>query len=161
MTAYVRREKARVCPVHQVILSRAMEELEEYGYFAKSDVIEACGMEAVSEAIRWDYILEFLKDDGKLELVPLAEGFWHMTPEQRKHRPEQALAIGHAKKAVGYGLVELDGGALAVRQLEFRRSCANGHVKSTESYFREIVKHIQLEHKKTPQITSGEVIEAK
>ena len=123
---YLKREVAKQCPAHQAVMEVAANHLMEHGYFAKEDVIKESGMYAVSEALRWDYIAEFLKEDQDCDLIPLSPKFWNMTTEERVAKPGSALAGGHGAKTAGYALVGICEGALAVRKLMQRRQMANG-----------------------------------
>jgi hypothetical protein len=142
---YLRREQAKACPVHKAVLEICLDELAEYGYFAKEDVIKQSGMIAVSESLRWDYLAEFIKSDGACELIPLAPRFWKMKPQQRVLEPEKAIAGGHGKKTAGYAMVGVDGGALAVRRLEHKRNLANGVGKAFRNFADELTKRELLE----------------
>ena len=64
---FLRREVARKCPVHQAVLDESLNQLAEYGYFSKNDIIEQIGMPAMAEAVRWEYVAEFNKQDGACE----------------------------------------------------------------------------------------------
>jgi len=142
---YVRKDDARKCPVHTAVLEEANNQLAEYGYFAKSDVVKDVGMIVMTDSIRWDYLAEFIKEDGKCELIPLAQRFWKMKADERVAHPEQAIAMGHGKKTMGYALVSCAGGALAIRRLEHKRSMANGVGKAFRLFADELVKRDLLE----------------
>jgi len=149
---WLRREVARKCPVHQAVLEEALIQLAEYGYFSKTDIIKDVGMVAMSESIRWDYISEFIKEDGSCELIPLARRFWNMNPNQRIMEPEKAIAGGHGKKTAGYALVSVDGGALAIKRLEHKRGMANGVGKAFRKYADALVKRDLLTEPKNRQL---------
>jgi len=117
-----------------MLLEMANDELADVGYFRKDALLERARMSAMSSAIRWDYIADFVKEDGKCELIPLAARFWRMSPEDRIVKPEKALAGGHGKKTAGYALVSVEHSALAVRQLKNKRSLANGVGKAFRHY---------------------------
>jgi len=145
MSKYLRREDAKSCPAHQAVMECAADELAEYGYFSKDDVIKESGMFAVRSALRWDYIAEFIKDEQNCELIPLSPKFWNMTPDERIAHPEKALAGGHGAKTSGYALVSVDGGALAVQKLSQRRSMANGTGKAFRTFADALVQRDLLE----------------
>lgn len=142
---YLRKDDARKCPVHQAVIETAADELMEYGYFHKEDVIKSSGMFAVRAALRWDYISEFIKEDQDCELIPLSSSFWDMTSQERMDAPEKALAGGHGAKTCGYALVGIDNGALAVRKLYQKRNMANGTGKAFRNFADELVKRELLE----------------
>ncbi len=147
-TKYLRREVARACPVHQMVLDRAMDDLAEYGYFSKQDVVKESGMIAMVDSIRWDYLAEFIREDGRCELVPLAARFWKMKPTERLLFPERAIAGGHGKKTAGYALVTLDNGNLAIEQLERKRSVTNGVGQAFNKYRTELDQRNLLDEDK-------------
>ena len=128
-----------------------MDELHSHGYFHKQEVLEQLSFEAVAEAIRWDYISEFIRDDLSEEIVPLAQAFWtgtkadkaakrKITPELRKKNPGAYLAMGHGKRTAGYALVSVDDHRLAVKHLAFKRSLANGVGTSFRDFATELQK---------------------
>jgi len=148
---WLRKEKARLCPIHQAVLEATLDELHSHGYFHKQEVLEQLSFEAVAEAIRWDYISEFIRDDLSEEIVPLAQAFWtgtkadkaakrKITPELRKKNPGAYLAMGHGKRTAGYALVSVDDHRLAVKHLAFKRSLANGVGTSFRDFATELQK---------------------
>ena len=150
---WLRKEKARLCPIHQAVLQTTLDELHTHGYFHKQEVLEQLSFDAVAEAIRWDYISEFIRDDLSEEIVPLAQAFWtgtkadkaakrKITPELRKKNPGAYLAMGHGKRTAGYALVSVDDHRLAVKHLSFKRNLANGVGTS----FREFATELQKRH---------------
>lgn len=141
---YIRKITARRCPVHQTLLELANDELADIGYFNKDDLLAKSRMSAMSASIRWDYLADFIKEDGGCELVPLAARFWRMTPEDRIRKPEKALAGGHGKKTAGYALVSIDNSALAVKQLKRKRGMANGVGKAFRRFADELETHDDL-----------------
>ena len=153
---WLRKTKARVCPIHQAVLQSACDELHKHGYFSKDEVLEGLGFGAVAEAIRWDYIAEFIRDEEDEEIVPLAQAFWtgtkadkaakrQITPELRKKNPGAYLAMGHGKRTAGYALVSVDDHRLAVKHLAFKRSLANGVGTSFREFATELQKRNALE----------------
>jgi len=153
---YLRRESARKCPAHQAILEEALDQLAEYGYFSKDDIVTAAGFptQLSDSYLRWDYIIEFLKEDGDCELIPLAARFWKMKPNQRMLEPEKAIAGGHGKKTAGYALVSVDNGALAVKRLAHKRSLANGVGKAFRKYADALVKRDLLAEPETRKLAN-------
>jgi hypothetical protein len=125
---YLRREVARGCPVHKIVMEEAGRELEQHGFFSKEDVLDSCRMSAMAESIRWDYVKEFLQEDNLTELIPLASSFFkrHST-KSVEVRPEKFLAMGHGKKTAGYACVRAQANEpLVICRLEQRRSLSNG-----------------------------------
>lgn len=154
---YLRKADAIKCPVHQAILQQACDELHEHGYFNKQEVVESLSFGAVSEAIRWDYISEFIRDELDQDLVPLAQAFWtgtkeqqamrqKVTPESRKQNPSAYVAgIGHGKRTAGYGLLSVDDHKLAIKHLAHKRSLANGVGASFRTFATELYKRRELQ----------------
>lgn len=142
--SYIKKITARRCPVHQTILELASDELADVGYFNKEQLLERARMSAMSSAIRWDYIADFIKEDGRCELIPLAPRFWKMSPEDRMIKPEKALAGGHGKKTAGYALVSVEHSALAIKQLARKRGLANGVGKAFRRFADELESQDEL-----------------
>lgn len=142
---YLRREKARRCPVHTAVLDACSERLSDHGWFEKEEVVNSLNFEAVSDSIRWDYIMDFLRTEEGGEFVPLAARFFkrHKHSERVDH-PERFIATGHGKKTAGYANVELDNGRLAIRHLGSKRSMANGVAKAFRKYMDELSKRALL-----------------
>ena len=154
---YLRKTDAIKCPVHQAILQQACDELHEHGYFHKQSVVDALSFGAVAEAVRWDYISEFIRDELDQDLVPLAQAFWtgtkeqrakreQVTPESRKQNPSAYVAgIGHGKRTAGYGLLSVDDHRLAIKHLSHKRSLANGVGASFRVFATELYKRRELQ----------------
>ena len=125
--SYLRRTDAMLCPVHNAILNKCADDLELSGRFKKEDVIDLLGFKAVAASIRWDYIVEFLREQQFVEVVPMAASFWKQHKKaDRVINPEKFMASGHGKKTVGYASVELDNGIYAIKKLEHKKAMANG-----------------------------------
>lgn len=181
---YIRRETVKECPVHLAILDKAQDHLIENGYFSKEEVLEGIGMPAMADYVRWDYIIDFLKEGIKVrvdssgqkyvdetnaekyEVVPLAKSFWRKrnykkklasTPQNRRENPEQFIALGHGKKTAGYALVDFEDGIMAVRQLAHKEAIRNGAAQAFRQYT------LALLERDIPEIPDGakrEAIEA-
>lgn len=145
---YLQRKKARSCPVHLMVIERASEMLKQHGCFEKDSVVEELNYGAISDAIRWDYVREFLEADYGIELIPLSERFFtrHKKAEERV-QPEKYLAMGNGKKTKGYALVEYDGGHLAIRLLEHKKALLNGVGTKYRDY-------LQAVNERSKQLTS-------
>lgn len=142
---YLRREKARRCPVHTAVLDACSERLSDHGWFEKEEVVNSLNFEAVSDSIRWDYIMDFLRTEEGGEFVPLAARFFkrHKHSERVDH-PERFIATGHGKKTAGYANVELDNGQLAIRHLDSKRRIVNGVRNAAKRYAEELAKRALL-----------------
>lgn len=150
--SYIKKVTARRCPVHQALLELATDELADVGYFNKETLLEKSRMSAMASAVRWDYIADFIKEDGACELIPLAPRFWKMSPEDRLMKPEKALAGGHGKKTAGYALVTEEHAALAVKQLSRKRQLANGVGKAFRRFADELEQHELLQEDQDLQL---------
>ena len=136
---YLRRETAIECPVHTMVKEAAAGLLELHGSFEKKDVLERCSMMAMSEAIRWDYIREFLQDEQGCELVPLASVYFKRHKYQEELTdPQRFLAQGHGKKTAGYAAVTMENDHLIVRRLQQRKAMANGAGKAFMKFAQAI-----------------------
>jgi len=168
---YLRREKARKCPVHTTILEVATTQLAEFGYFSKGDVLRENSLEAMEPAVRWDYIREFIEADYGIELVPLAQRFFDtvgkethrrggFTVETAVHRalyPQKYVAAGHGKRTAGYCNADFDNGRFAVVRLQHKREMLNGVAKAFNKFSEELAKREitqnALEAKAPPEAT--------
>lgn len=178
MTAFIRKVTALKCPVHLAIVDIAQDSLVQSGYFNKDEVLRKSGFTAMSESIRWDYIIEFIKNgiliqedlngdrfavlgvDGD-ELIPLAQAFWNKqrkgntpasSPENRKLFPQKYIAMGHGKKTAGYALVNFEGGHMALRTLKQKEAMKNGVAEAFQNYAEELVKRDLIEQQFTMKI---------
>ena len=135
MSRYMRREVIRECAIHQSIMDLASEGLATNGSFRKVSVIEALGLRAVEDSIRWDYIRDFLQEDQDCELVPVAERYFkrHSISEEQIN-PEKFIATGHGKKTAGFVSVIAETDHLTVRRLRQRQALANGVGKAFRTY---------------------------
>ena len=156
MIKFLRREKARGCPVHQVVLETAGAMLELHGVFSKEDVLEDTKMTAMGDAIRWDYVIEWLREEQGVELVPVREAFFKRHSRERLERmPEKFLAAGHGVRTAGWASVSHGPNApLVVKRVEQRKAMANG----TGEEFRDFVQSVRrtasnevLNHPKYPK----------
>ena len=159
---YLRREKARACPIHKAVLEACGQALVDKGYFSKEDILEKLRFTAMAESIRWDYVAEWLTaDDGDyaMEIIPLAPRFFN-TP--MKKRIEDGLpaygryvAGGHGKRTAGYASVTLDGGKLAIKRAERFKSLKNGASTALENYVRATLKQAdQIESENVEKLES-------
>ena len=144
---YLRREIAIACPVHQAVLAKCADDLELSGRFKKDDVVKTLGFQAMESAIRWDYIVEFLREQQSVEVVPMAEAFWKQHKKSdRAIKPEKFMASGHGKKTVGYASVEMDGGVFALKKLKYKRTMANGTGEAFKTYAEKLrLRNIGIE----------------
>ena len=122
---WLRKERARLCPIHQAVFKwKTRKNCTLTAISTSGKQAQQLSFEAVAEAIRWDYISEFIRDDLSEEIVPLAQAFWtgtkadkaakrKITPELRKKNPGAYLAMGHGKRTAGYALVSVDDHRLA------------------------------------------------
>jgi len=132
---YLRREVARSCPIHSVVLDKCSDALADFGVFEKKDIIESLTFAAIEGAIRWDYISEFLAEDQGIELVPMAQRYFTRHPKaERAVAPEKFIAMGHGKKTMGYACVELEGGVFAIKRLQTKKAQSNGVGKAVSAF---------------------------
>jgi protein involved in sex pheromone biosynthesis len=153
MSKFLRREKARGCPVHQVVLETAGAMLELHGVFSKEEVLEDTKMAAMGDAIRWDYVIEWLRDEQGVELVPVREAFFKRHSRERLERmPEKFLAAGHGVRTAGWASVSHGPNApLVVKRLEQRKAMANGTGKKFHEFVASVRNHASnqvLDHPK-------------
>lgn len=147
MSRFLRREKARVCPVHQAVLELAAEQLEIHGVFSKEDVLERSKMTAVADSIRWDYIIEWLREEQGVELVPVRDAFFRRHSQEKLRRmPEKFLAAGHGIRTAGWASVSHGPNApLVIHRLEQRQAMANGTGKKFREFADSVRDHASPE----------------
>jgi protein involved in sex pheromone biosynthesis len=153
MSKFLRRDKARGCPVHQVVLETAGAMLELHGVFSKEEVLEDTKMTAMGDAIRWDYVIEWLREEQGVELVPVREAFFKRHSRERLERmPEKFLAAGHGVRTAGWASVSHGPNApLVVKRLEQRKAMANGTGKKFHEFVHSVRNHASsqvLDHPK-------------
>lgn len=150
---FLRREKALVCPVHEMILEEARTRLANVGYFSIADIIEGLHLEFMVESIRWDYIRDFLQEEERCELVPVVALFFKSprTKDRRNSpldlKPEKYLAMGNGKKTAGYVSVKPDEHAvLVLTRVGQRKAVADGFNKRFQTFLTA------LRHNASPQV---------
>ena len=162
---YLLRRKAEACPIHKAVMGEASKQLEEMGAFSKESVIETLRFQAIEDAIRWDYIRDFLEEVEGCELVPVVSLFFKGEhTKQRKAapidlKPEKYLASGHGKKTAGYASVKMDAHAkLVLTRISQRKSVANGVGKAFEGYLSAVREKasttLALSLQQTPALTN-------
>ena len=153
-TNYISREKARACTFHQAVMQRAIEYLNDEQCFSKKKVIQSLNFDAIANGIRWDYIIEFLRDgnegDNGVELVPLKESFFTASKAFRdtypeKEYPHKYIAGGHGGKTVGYASVYINGGRFALHRHQWLSKLQNGVAAAFTKYSEELVARDLLE----------------
>ena len=139
MSRFLRKEKARVCPIHNAVYDAAAARLGHDGVFSKEEIIEALRFDAVADAIRWDYIREFLEHDQGCSLTPLAAAYF------KRHKREaeilntsRYIAVGHGKKTAGYAAVTPANDHLVVAQVIIRKRMLNGAGEAFANYLQAI-----------------------
>jgi hypothetical protein len=136
---WLRKEAAKICPVHTAIVNKAVEHLVDTGVFSKDLVVEGTGMGAVADSIRWDYVREFIIEDQGVELIPLALAFFTRHQKQEEHlRPEKFLAQGYGKKTHGFAAVTKENDHLVIKRIEQRKALSNGVADSFQKFIDKI-----------------------
>jgi hypothetical protein len=132
-TKFLRREKARKCPVHTAVGEKAIDYLVKAGAFCRQTVLDELDLDSMSDSIRWDYVREFIEEDQGCELIPVSALFFKAPwSKDRKEspmdvKPEKYLASGHGKRTAGYASVTPDAHAkLVLKRLEQKRGLTNG-----------------------------------
>jgi hypothetical protein len=132
MNKRLRRDAARACPVHKAVYDEAVRRLIAHDQFSFNEVLEATRLTAMAEAIRWDYIREFILEDHDLrDLIPLSQAYYERHKrESELANPGKYVAWGGAnREAVGYASATEDNRHLVVARLQQRRSVLNGSIK--------------------------------
>ena len=153
-TTYISREKTRACTIHQAVMQRAIEYLNEEQFFSKKKVIQSLNFDAIASGIRWDYIIEFLRDGNEgesgVQLVPLKESFFTASKAFRETYPEKEyphkyIAGGHGGKTVGYASVYINGGRFALHRHQWLSKMQNGVADAFTKYSEQLVARDLLE----------------
>jgi len=139
VSKYLRKEKARACPVHMAIMDECAKQLNLHGVFEKSEILSNLSLDAMVDAVRWDYVREFLEDELGCEMVPLASAYFkrHKKSEEQVN-PQKFIAMGHGKKTTGYATVTQGNDHLFVCRVEAKRAMANGVGRAFEAYLEQI-----------------------
>jgi len=139
MSKYLRKEKARSCPVHMAIMDECAKQLNLHGVFEKDDVLSVLSLDAMVDAIRWDYVRGFLEEELGCEMVPLAAAYFkrHKRSEE-KVNPQKFIALGHGKKTAGFATVTQDNDHLFICRIETKRAMANGAGRAFEKYCEQV-----------------------
>lgn len=135
MSAFIRREAVRVCPIHMMIRGHVEMLLEKFGTFEKDGVIEDLKLKTVADSIRWDYIREFIQEDQGCELVPLAASYFKQHKRQAEFlNTSRFIAFGHGKKTAGYASCRPENDHLVIQHLKIRQKLKNGVAKAFDAY---------------------------
>ena len=135
MSKWLRRGKAKACPIHMAVSDEASKQLQLHGVFEKASILDDLNLSAVSDAIRWDYIREFLQDEQGCELVPLAASYFkrHKRGEEQVN-PAKFIALGYGKKTMGFAAVMPENDHLVVARIKSRKAMANGVGAAFQGY---------------------------
>jgi len=146
---YARREKVRLCVIHQALHQAGLTRFGADGFFAHDDVMDDAGFHGISkDSIRWDYLREWWQEVVGFELVPLSKE-WFMSVRARKAKgipppeiaPQKYVAIGNGKATVGYASVALCEGKLAICKFQQKVAVATGTQNAVEKYQKMLTTH--------------------
>ena len=141
MSRFLRREKAYGSPIYQAILEEAGRRLEHVGCFEKWDIIEKLNFDAIEDAIRWDYIREFLQERTGCELVPLSASFFKRHKFQEEiANPGKFIAVGHGQKTAGYATVSARNDHLVIERVKERKAMRNGVAQKFQDYINAVAR---------------------
>lgn len=157
MSKWLRRDKAKECPIHMMVMEEAARQLSLHGVFEKEAVLDDMNLSAMSDAIRWDYIREFLEEEQGCEMVPLASAYFKRHKKNEEHvNPIKFIAQGYGKKTVGFAAVLPENDHLVVAKIDCKKRMANGVGEAFQKYL------VAVETKRALSIatTSQDQIEA-
>src|SRR5262245_66370880 len=103
MTAVLKRARVRVCKVHRELMDEAIHCLNDHAAFRFDDILDALNLQLMAGSIRWDYIRDFIVEDTREDLVPVAEDYF------RRHAFREELANPGTFGAGGGGRQETRG----------------------------------------------------
>jgi hypothetical protein len=137
MSKHLRREAARACPIHQTIMETAADQLCLHGVFEKDAILDQLNLKAMSDAIRWDYIRDFLQEEQGCELVPLASAYFkrHQRHDEIAN-PSRYIAGGHGKKTAGYAAITSNNDHLVVAKIKIKHAISNGVGEAFRNYLQ-------------------------
>lgn len=103
MTTVLRRS-VRGCKVHQQLMDEALQRLHTYNAFRFEDLLDALQLQLMSGSIRWDYLREFIVEDTREDLVPVAETYFrrHSIKEEIANPGKFVAGAGGSKETAGY-----------------------------------------------------------
>lgn len=146
MGNFIHKTTAWKCRIHQSVLRECARLLSEHGYFRKSSIVDKLHLEGVEQAIRWDYIVDFLEDkDGEfaMTICPVPERFFKdriylkqgdFADTEPSFEPSFAVhrysAGGHGKKTTGYVRGSFSGGRFLLYRVERLADQINGTKKA-------------------------------
>lgn len=141
MSKYLRKDKARGCPVHMAVLDECGRQLSLHGVFEKSAVLEYLNLEAMADSVRWDYVRSFLEEEQGCEMVPLASVYFkrHKLEEERVN-PQRFIATGHGKKTAGFATVTQENDHLYISRIDTKKKMANGVGEAFETFVQKVVE---------------------
>lgn len=143
MNKWLRKEKAVVCPIHKMVQAEASNRLAHSGDFSKEEILEALNLEAIEEAIRWDYIREFLETDHGCELLPVSAAYFKRHQKRDEQiNPSRYIATGHGKKTAGFAAIIAKNEHLIVERVKQRKKVANGVAEALRKYVDAINKKL-------------------
>lgn len=133
MMKYLRFEKAMQSKVYRELVDEAMMILSDFGVFAKQDVINRAGYDAIADDIRWDYVRRIIEDSHDTELIPLAPRYFKRHKHDEEVRfTELYVAKGNGKKTVGYATACEENGHFVIHRIKFKKKLADAFMKSAE-----------------------------
>ena len=151
----LRREDARACQVHNAVYAEAVRRLERDGHFRIRDVLETTRYSAMATAIRWDYIVEFIREDHKLyDLTALSQAYYEPHKKEDEYQnPGRYVAYGGSTgSAVGYALVTERNRHLVVARLRQRYSILAGTTRRFQGCVDEARTRLKLGEAWMPSI---------
>jgi hypothetical protein len=118
-------------------MEAAADQLCLHGVFEKDAILDQLNLKAMSDAIRWDYIRDFLQEEQGCELVPLASVYFkrHQRHDEIAN-PSRYIAGGHGKKTAGYAAITSNNDHLVVAKIKIRHAISNGVGEAFRNYLQ-------------------------
>lgn len=128
---YTRKLAARQCEIHSKIYYMAFDFLCDQDFYSEDKIVEKLELKIFQNAIRWDYIGEFLKEDMGEDLIPIVASFFKEIEKDKEKAiiqfnkdPGKYIAVGNGKKTKGYARICSKTGALAEHRMNHKKEQA-------------------------------------
>lgn len=133
MAKFLRFDKAVQSKVYSEIVQECEIKLEDKGYFAKIDVIDGAGYDAIADDIRWDYVRRMIEERHETELIPLAPSYFkrHRRDEEKQFT-EKFVARGNGRRTVGYANASEQNGHFVIHRIKIKTKMSVAFATSAE-----------------------------
>ena len=117
--------------MHNAVKEVCIKHLEARGYFCFEKILKELCI-ASSDAIRWDYIRQFVEEECAVELIPMSKKFFTRVSEVQydkegkeitlRTHPNHYIAGGRGRGTEGYANAILEDGCFAIARVKRREA---------------------------------------